>query len=130
MALALPSSKKSAAINACSATLAPPSAPAVAAGQNFSQVEIGDANPTHQDCRTCHQIHTTYTGADWALETDAPVVMVTSGATFDGGSGNLCANCHQARRYLAGFAAKDRPWHQVCRELPASTPTTASRLMF
>ena len=31
----------------------------VAAGQNFTEVESGDANPTHQDCRTCHQIHTT-----------------------------------------------------------------------
>jgi hypothetical protein len=71
------------------------------------EVEAGDANPTHQDCRTCHQIHVTYTSADWALETNAPVTTVTSGATFDGGSGNLCANCHQARRYLAGFAAKD-----------------------
>jgi hypothetical protein len=35
------------------------------------------------------------------------VTTVTSGATFDGGAGNLCANCHQARRYLAGFASKD-----------------------
>jgi len=80
---------------------------AVAEGKNFSEIESGDANPTHQDCRTCHQIHTTYTGEDWALETDAPVTTVTSGATFDGGSGNLCANCHQARRYMANFAAKD-----------------------
>jgi hypothetical protein len=80
---------------------------AIAAGQNFSQLESGDANPTHQDCRTCHQIHTTYTKDDWALETNAPVTTVTSGATFDGGNGNLCANCHQARRYLAGFASKD-----------------------
>lgn len=79
----------------------------IAAGGNFSTVESGDADPTHQDCRTCHQIHVTFTGEDWALETDAPVALVTSGATFDGGSGNLCANCHQARRYLAGFAAKD-----------------------
>ena len=78
----------------------------VAAGLNFSQVESGDSNPTHQDCRTCHQIHTTYTGADWALETEAPVTTVTSGATFDGGAGNLCANCHQARRYLANFVDK------------------------
>ena len=76
---------------------------AIAEGKNFTQVETGDANPTHQDCRTCHQIHVTYTSADWALETDAPVSMVTSGATFDGGSGNLCANCHQARRYMANF---------------------------
>ena len=80
---------------------------AIAAGKNFTQVEGGDANPTHQDCRTCHQIHVTFTSADWALETDAPVTTVISGATFDGGSGNLCANCHQARRYLAGFASKD-----------------------
>lgn len=79
----------------------------IAAGLNFSQVESGNAAPTHQDCRTCHQIHTTYTGEDWALETTAPVALVTSGATFDGGAGNLCAQCHQARRYLTGFAAKD-----------------------
>jgi hypothetical protein len=82
---------------------------AIAAGQNFSQVEEGTANPTHQDCRTCHQIHVTYTSADWALETDAAVTTVTSGATFDGGAGNLCANCHQARRYLAGFVDKTDP---------------------
>ena len=75
----------------------------IAAGLNFSQVESGNAAPTHQDCRTCHQIHVTYTGEDWALETDAPVTLVTSGATFDGGAGNLCAHCHQARRYLGSF---------------------------
>ena len=75
----------------------------VAAGQNFTEVEAGDANPTHQDCRTCHQIHTTYTSEDWALETTEPVTQVISGQTFDGGAGNLCANCHQARRYMANF---------------------------
>jgi hypothetical protein len=75
----------------------------IAAGLNFSQVESGNAAPTHQDCRTCHQIHVTYTGEDWALETNAPVALVTSGATFDGGAGNLCAQCHQARRYLGSF---------------------------
>jgi len=72
----------------------------------FDKVEEGDANPTHQDCRTCHQIHTTYTSADWALETNAPVTQVISGLTFDGGAGNLCANCHQARRYMASFVDK------------------------
>jgi hypothetical protein len=73
----------------------------VAAGQNFSQIESVEADPTHQDCRTCHQIHTTYTSEDWALETDAPVAFVAENfadTTFDGGAGNLCANCHQARR--------------------------------
>ena len=75
----------------------------VAAGQNFTQVESVSADQTHQDCRTCHQIHVTFTGDDWALETDAPVTFVVSGLTFDGGSGNLCANCHQARRYIESF---------------------------
>jgi hypothetical protein len=92
----------------------------VANGVAFNQVEGGDANPTHQDCRTCHQIHTTYTSADWALETDAPVTLVTSQATFDGGSGNLCANCHQARRYLANFAAKDASGNPIADKF---TPT-------
>lgn len=73
----------------------------IAEGKNFEEVESVDANPTHQDCRTCHQIHTSYTSADWALETNAPVDFVAeafAGTTFDGGNGNLCANCHQARR--------------------------------
>jgi len=63
----------------------------------WDTVTEGDMNPTRQDCRTCHQIHTTYTGADWALETTAPVVLTVSEQTFDGGMGNLCANCHQPR---------------------------------
>jgi len=36
------------------------------------------------------------------------VDMIVSKSNFDGGAGNLCVNCHQARRYLAGFAAKDK----------------------
>jgi len=71
----------------------------VAAGQNPGTVPEGDPSPTRQDCRACHQIHTTYTGPDWALETTAPVALYAiAGSTFDGGEGNLCANCHQPRR--------------------------------
>src|SRR5665648_458917 len=71
----------------------------VAAGQEPDEVTVGDPNPTRQDCRTCHQIHVTYTGIDWALETTAPVnLLAISGKTFDGGEGNLCAKCHQPRR--------------------------------
>ena len=45
------------------------------------------------------QIHTTYTGDDWALTTTDPVDLYAfEGVTFDGGEGNLCANCHQPRR--------------------------------
>jgi hypothetical protein len=71
----------------------------VAAGLGPHEVEAGDPNPTRQDCRTCHQIHTTYTGDDFALETtDAVALYAVEGVTFDGGEGNLCANCHQPRR--------------------------------
>jgi hypothetical protein len=68
----------------------------IVAGLSPDQVEAGDPNPTRQDCRTCHQIHTSYTGEDWALTTNEPVTIFTAeGTTFDGGQGNLCASCHQ-----------------------------------
>ena len=74
----------------------------VAAGLNPGEVEAGDPNPTRQDCRACHQVHTTYTGSDWALETTDPVDFYAfEGVTFDGGKGNLCAECHQPRRGIA-----------------------------
>jgi hypothetical protein len=73
----------------------------VAAGLTPDAVEEGDPNPTRQDCRACHAIHTTYTGEDWALETTDPVTLYAfPEATFDGGEGNLCANCHQPRREI------------------------------
>jgi hypothetical protein len=74
----------------------------IAAGLDVDEVEAGDPNPTRQDCRTCHQIHTSYTAEDWALETTDPVALYAfEDATFDGGAGNLCANCHQPRRSMA-----------------------------
>lgn len=73
----------------------------VAAGLNASTVEAGDPNPTRQECRTCHQIHETYSSEDWSLETTDPVELFAfDGVTFDGGEGNLCANCHQPRRQI------------------------------
>jgi hypothetical protein len=51
------------------------------------------------DCRACHEIHTSFTAADWALSTTDPVTFLAfEDVTFDGGQGNLCVNCHQARR--------------------------------
>jgi len=71
----------------------------VAAGLTPDAVEAGDPNPTRQDCRACHQIHTGYTEADWALETTASVKLYAfEDVTYDGGKGNLCASCHQPRR--------------------------------
>ncbi|MFC1635146.1 hypothetical protein ACFL5Z_09910 [Planctomycetota bacterium] len=74
----------------------------VAAGLRPDQVEAGDPKPTRQDCRACHQVHTSYTTADWALETTDPVALYAfTDVTYDGGKGNLCANCHQPRRAIA-----------------------------
>jgi hypothetical protein len=59
---------------------------------------VGIVNVSPFDCRTCHEIHTTYTGADWAVVGGGqPTKMEMTAGTFDGGSGNLCANCHQIR---------------------------------
>lgn len=54
------------------------------------------------NCRTCHEIHTTYTTADYALTTsDAVTLYAFEDATYDSGMGNLCVNCHQPRREIA-----------------------------
>jgi len=59
---------------------------------------VGIVNVSPFDCRTCHNIHMTYTGADWALTGGAqPVEFEYTEGAFDGGMGNLCANCHQIR---------------------------------
>lgn len=55
------------------------------------------SNPTPPNCYTCHNIHQSYTADDWTLATAEAVVHWQGGTTFDGGTGNLCANCHQAR---------------------------------
>jgi hypothetical protein len=74
----------------------------IAAGLTPNTVTQGDPNPTRQDCRTCHQVHTSYTTADWALETTAPVKLFAfADVTYDGGKGNLCVNCHQPRTAIA-----------------------------
>ncbi|MHC4215008.1 MAG: cytochrome c3 family protein, partial [Planctomycetota bacterium] len=73
----------------------------VAAGQNPSEFTTV-VDITRQDCRACHQIHVGYTTEDWALETiDAVGLYAFEDVTYDGGKGNLCANCHQPRRQIA-----------------------------
>jgi hypothetical protein len=56
-------------------------------------------DPAPINCRTCHEIHTTYTAADYALTATTPVTLINSGAEVDFGAaaGNLCAQCHQGR---------------------------------
>ena len=54
-------------------------------------------NPSPINCRTCHEIHTTYTSDDWALRVTEPVEIALTGDTLDLGAANLCATCHQPR---------------------------------
>lgn len=61
----------------------------------------GVTNVSPFDCRTCHNIHTTYTRDDFSLTGgEQPVKLEYTEGTFDGGKGNLCANCHQIRNEL------------------------------
>ena len=53
--------------------------------------------PQQPNCYTCHEIHSTFTGDDWALTFADAHVLELDGTTFDKGSANQCANCHQAR---------------------------------
>lgn len=65
----------------------------------------GVTNVSPFDCRTCHNIHMTYTSDDWALTGgEQPVKFEYTDGTFDGGAGNLCANCHQIRNPMPEVA--------------------------
>ena len=70
----------------------------LAAGLTPGAVSEGVTNPSPVNCRTCHEIHTSYTIDDFALRATEPLTLYTSGASYDFGEGNLCANCHQPRR--------------------------------
>jgi len=62
---------------------------------------IVPADPTFNNCFTCHDPHST---ENFSLRSEKTVAMhmgmgtsTTSVYTFNGGAGNLCANCHQDR---------------------------------
>lgn len=73
-------------------------------GADTTAYGYSDAAPIN--CRTCHQIHETYTASDWAVRTTAPYTLRmdhTITMDLEGGNGvlkgtaNLCGRCHQAR---------------------------------
>ena len=73
------------------------------ANGNADHSSISPDDPSPINCRTCHEIHTTYTSADYALTQTDAVTLMFGGGTFDMGNGNLCASCHQ------GFAIAGGP---------------------
>ncbi len=70
----------------------------IATGEQEAAAAVVDPAPIN--CRTCHQIHETYTAADYALTVSGANDMVmnpTHGPVDFGIVGNLCTQCHQAR---------------------------------
>jgi nitrate/TMAO reductase-like tetraheme cytochrome c subunit len=55
------------------------------------------SNPNPPNCYTCHNVHATYTEADWALTITGTVAMFNTTQTPDFGKGSQCASCHQGR---------------------------------
>jgi hypothetical protein len=50
------------------------------------------------NCRTCHQIHTTYTDSDFVFTAQDAVAFRVAGVSVDfDNAANLCASCHQSR---------------------------------
>lgn len=57
------------------------------------------ANPGAWECATCHGLHETMGGSDYALRLNGAVTMLTDNTTVvDGENNNTCLNCHQSRR--------------------------------
>ena len=57
-------------------------------------------DPAPINCRTCHQIHTTFTSADYAFTVSGPNDLIYNpdqGPVDFGPIGNLCSQCHQGR---------------------------------
>jgi len=70
----------------------------IATGATSTVDDILDPAPIN--CRTCHQIHTTYTQADYAFTVSGSNSMVFNpglGPIDFGEIGNLCSQCHQGR---------------------------------
>jgi hypothetical protein len=68
----------------------------MASGSMEASADISDATPPN--CRTCHDIHESYTEEDYALTYTDPVKLWMNDVTVDyGAGGNTCANCHQPR---------------------------------
>jgi Zn-finger protein len=67
-------------------------------------------NPSAWECKTCHNIHTTFEAADYAFRLGDPVdLLMTDGTrqTTDGLNNNTCLNCHQSRRNYEYYDAPD-----------------------
>ncbi|MDX8340191.1 hypothetical protein SLH46_13410 [Draconibacterium sp. IB214405] len=73
---------------------------------------VGDiTNPSAWECNTCHGLHETFEGQDYALRLYDPINPIFDDeVTMDlNGNSNLCANCHQSRREAPGYGVEELP---------------------
>lgn len=55
--------------------------------------------PSAWKCSTCHSLHTTFEGTDYAFRLGGAITLITDGTTIvDNGNSNTCMNCHQSRK--------------------------------
>jgi len=82
---------------------------------------LGDiTNPTAWKCNTCHGLHKSFEGKDYALRITAPVVPVApaNGSMDLGANNNLCGTCHQSRSAEPNTAAPGTTFNQSVRNYP------------
>lgn len=89
----------------------------------FIELGINDlpvTNPSAWECSTCHGIHKTFEGKDYALRVNAPAVpVVAANGTMDlKGSSNLCATCHQSRSAEPGTDKPGANYTMTVRTYP------------
>ncbi len=59
---------------------------------------IAPANPLPANCYTCHEIHQTYTEADWNFRvSDDGIPFLVNDYVSDQSNANTCIQCHQSR---------------------------------
>ena len=73
--------------------------------------EIGAAVSTPLSCGACHDNHASLEdGIGAPMRAIGPAMsMAVEGAVYEHGGGNLCANCHQARRASSGYDNATEP---------------------
>lgn len=68
-------------------------------------ISMAPTSVTSLECVTCHSNHTSLEdGISAPLRlTTAAASLITDGAVYEHGAGNLCATCHQARKGPSGY---------------------------
>ncbi len=78
--------------------------------QYVQWTETGSAqnvsNPSAWQCKTCHNIHTTFEMEDYAFR-KADAVTLNDGTVLDAENNNVCFTCHKARRGRDDYAGTE-----------------------